>query len=95
MIGHSKPQVIDYEARTKGNVLLQFRGLTKHIPFIAEVNEDRHDSFTPCTNFPIILEKEARAMNFDYFLVFPWYFKTGVLEQETSLWQKARSLFAC
>ena len=66
-----------------GNVLLQFCGLTtKHIPCIAEVNEDKYGAFTPGTNIPIISEKEARAMNPDYFLVLPWHFKTGILERE-------------
>ena len=76
-------KIIGYGASTKGNVLLQFCGLTtKHIPFIAEVNEDKYGSFTPGTNIPIISEKEARAMNPDYFLVLPWHFKTGILERE-------------
>lgn len=76
-------KIIGYGASTKGNVLLQFCKLTtKHIPFIAEVNEDKYGSFTPGTNIPIISEKEARAMNPDYFLVLPWHFKNGILERE-------------
>ena len=76
-------KIIGYGASTKGNVLLQFCGLTtKHIPCIAEVNEDKYGSFTPGTNIPIISEKEARAMRPDYFLVLPWHFKTGILERE-------------
>ena len=76
-------KIIGYGASTKGNVLLQFCGLTtKHIPYIAEVNEDKIGAFTPGTNIPIISEKEARAMNPDYFLVLPWHFKTGILERE-------------
>lgn len=76
-------KIIGYGASTKGNVLLQFCGLTtKHIPFIAEVNEDKYGSFTPGTNIPIISEKEAREMKPDYFLVLPWHFKTGILERE-------------
>jgi hypothetical protein len=76
-------KIIGYGASTKGNVLLQFCGLTaKQIPFIAEVNEDKYGSFTPGTNIPIISEKEARAMKPDYFLVLPWHFKTGILERE-------------
>lgn len=76
-------KIIGYGASTKGNVLLQFCGLnSKHIPFIAEVNEDKFGSFTPGTNIPIISEKEARAMKPDYFLVLPWHFKNGILERE-------------
>lgn len=76
-------KIIGYGASTKGNVLLQFCELTtKHIPYIAEVNEDKYGAFTPGTNIPIISEKEAHAMNPDYFLVLPWHFKTEILERE-------------
>jgi len=76
-------KIIGYGASTKGNVLLQFCGLTKQqIPFIAEVNEEKFGCFTPGTNIPIISEKEARAMNPDYFFVLPWHFKSNILDRE-------------
>ena len=76
-------KIIGYGASTKGNVLLQFCGITpEHIPYIAEVNEDKFGSYTPGTLIPIISEKEARAMNPDYFLVLPWHFKHTILERE-------------
>lgn len=75
--------IIGYGASTKGNVLLQFCGLTsEHILFIAEVNEDKFGSFTPGTHIPIIPEAEAKKMNPDYFLVFPWHFKDNILARE-------------
>jgi hypothetical protein len=76
-------KIFGYGASTKGNVLLQFCGLTnKHIPYIAEVNEEKFGSFTPGTNIPIISEKEARAMKPDYFFVLPWHFKNNILDRE-------------
>ncbi len=76
-------KIIGYGASTKGNVLLQFCGLTtKHIPYIAEVNQEKFGSFTPGTNIPIISEKEAKAMKPDYFFVLPWHFKSNILERE-------------
>lgn len=76
-------KIFGYGASTKGNVLLQFCGLTtKQIPFIAEVNETKFGSFTPGTHIPIISEKEAHAMKPDYFLVLPWHFKNSILERE-------------
>lgn len=76
-------KIIGYGASTKGNVLLQFCGLTTmHVSCIAEINEDKFGSCTPGTNIPIVAESEARAMKPDYFLVFPWHFKTGILERE-------------
>lgn len=76
-------KIFGYGASTKGNVLLQFCGLTeKEIPFIAEVNEEKFGSFTPGTKIPIISEKEAKDMEPDYFLVLPWHFKDNILSRE-------------
>jgi hypothetical protein len=76
-------KIFGYGASTKGNVLLQFCGLTTNeIPYIAEVNEEKFGSFTPGTKIPIISEKEAKAMKPDYFLVLPWHFKENILNRE-------------
>jgi len=82
IVGDGK-KVFGYGASTKGNVLLQFCGLTsQHLPCIADVNEQKFGSFTPGTHIPIISEKEAHAMKPDYFLVLPWHFKHTILERE-------------
>jgi hypothetical protein len=76
-------KIIGYGASTKGNVLLQFCGITsKQIPYIAEVNQEKFGSYTPGTLIPIISEEEAKKMNPDYFLVLPWHFKDSILERE-------------
>jgi len=76
-------KIIGYGASTKGNVLLQFCGLTtEHIPYIAEVNEEKFGCFTPGTNIPIISEAEAKMMDPDYFFVLPWHFKDSILKRE-------------
>jgi len=81
--------IFGYGASTKGNVLLQFCGLTnKHIKYIADVNKDKFGCFTPGTLIPIISEEEAKAMNPDYFLVFPWHFKYNILEREQEFMKK-------
>lgn len=75
--------VFGYGASTKGNVLLQFCGFTeREIPFIAEINEEKFESFTPGSHIPIISEKDAKKMFPDYFLVLPWHFKHSILERE-------------
>jgi len=82
-------KIIGYGASTKGNVLLQFCGLTsKEIPFIAEVNEDKFDCYTPGTNIPIISEEEARKMNPDYLFVLPWHFKNSIIQREQNYLNK-------
>lgn len=76
-------KVLGYGASTKGNVVLQFCGLTaKDIPAIAEVNPEKFNCVTPGTHIPIVSESEAHAMNPDYFLILPWHFKEGILRRE-------------
>ena len=76
-------KIIGYGASTKGNVLLQFCGITpQHIPYVAEVNEEKFGAYTPGTNIPIISEEEAKRMKPDYFLVLPWHFKDSILRRE-------------
>lgn len=76
-------KIFAYGASTKGNVLLQYCGLTnKEISFVAEVNEDKFGSFTPGTHIPIISEKQAKELKPDYFLVLPWHFKDNILQRE-------------
>jgi hypothetical protein len=75
--------VLGYGASTKGNVTLQFCGVTAaEMPAIAEVNPEKYGRVTPGTRIPIISEAEARAMKPDYFLVLPWHFKEGILQRE-------------
>ena len=86
-------KVFGYGASTKGNVLLQFCNFTtEQIPYIAEVNEQKFGSFTPGTHIPIISEKEAKALNPDYFLVLPWHFKHSILEREQSFLEQGGKL---
>ena len=63
-------------ASTKGNVLLQYCGLTEQdIAFIGEVNPDKFGCFTPGTLIPIIPEEELFARKPDYTIVLPWHFR--------------------
>jgi C-methyltransferase-like protein len=76
-------RVLGYGASTKGNVVLQFCGITSaEVQAIAEVNPDKFGAYTPGTHIPIISEAEARAMKPDYFLVVPWHFKEGIIQRE-------------
>ena len=76
-------RIVGYGASTKGNVVLQFCGITeKEVCAIAEVNPDKFGAYTPGTRIPIISEAEARAMKPDYFLVLPWHFKDGIIKRE-------------
>ncbi len=75
--------VLGYGASTKGNVILQYCGLTpRELPFIAEVNKDKFGCYCPGTLIPIISEADAHAMNPGYFLVLPWHFRSNLIARE-------------
>ncbi len=77
--------VLGYGASTKGNVILQFCGLTAAtIPCIAEVNPDKFGRFTPGTGIPIVSEAEAHALKPEYFLVMPWHFRENLIQRESA-----------
>ena len=72
-----------YGASTKGNVILQFCGITnEHIDYIAEVNPEKFNKITPGTNIKIISETESRRHKPDYYLVLPWHFKNFIIQKE-------------
>jgi hypothetical protein len=76
-------KVVGYGASTKGNVLLQFCGLTEQdISCIAEINSDKFGSFTPGTLIPILSESDVKAMKPDYMLVLPWHFRDSIVRRE-------------
>ena len=80
-----KKTIVGYGASTKGNVLLQFCGITPDmLPCIAEINEDKFGCVTPGTWIPIVPEKEARMMDPDAFLALPWHFRESILKREAA-----------
>lgn len=63
-------------ASTKGNVLLQYCGITtKEIKLVGEVNAEKFGCYTPGTWLPIIQESVLLATKPDYLLVLPWHFR--------------------
>lgn len=85
--------ILGYGASTKGNVILQFCGLTPaDIPYMAEVNKDKFGCFTPGTLIPIISEADAHAMHPDYFLVMPWHFRDNLVGREQAYLKRGGKL---
>jgi hypothetical protein len=86
-------RIVGYGASTKGNVLLQYCGITaKELPCIAEVNEDKFGSFTPGTLIPIVSEAEAKALKPDYMMVLPWHFRNETIRREAAYLQSGGKL---
>jgi hypothetical protein len=79
-------------ASTKGNVLLQYCGLTEtDVPRVGEVNAEKFGCYTPGTWIPIVPESELVQNEPDYLIVLPWHFKKFFLENRK--WKKAKLVF--
>lgn len=70
-------------ASTKGNVLLQYCGLSsEQIKYVGEVNAEKFGCYTPGTWIPIIPEDELLAKKPDFLIVLPWHFKKFFVESK-------------
>jgi NDP-4-keto-2,6-dideoxyhexose 3-C-methyltransferase len=75
--------VVGLGASTKGNVILQYCGITEsEIGAIGEVNPDKFGSFTPGSLIPILPQSELLAARPDYLFVLPWHFKSFFQQDE-------------
>jgi hypothetical protein len=75
--------VAGYGASTKGNVLLQYLGISdQDLPFILEINEDKRGRVTPGSGIPIRIEDDVDVSKIDYLVVFPWHFRDNIIEKE-------------
>ena len=72
-------------ASTKGNVLLNYSGISvEHIPLIGEVNREKWGKFTPGSGIPIVNEEEVLNKNPDYLLFLPWHFRDFAVNKYSS-----------
>jgi hypothetical protein len=70
-------------ASTKGNVLLQFCGLTSSdIKGVSEINPDKFGCVTPGSRIPIVPESDIPHNKKTYAVVLPWHFKENIIERE-------------
>lgn len=84
---------LGYGASTKGNVVLQYCGITPALlPAILEVNPDKFGCHTPGTKIPIISETDGHARHPDYLVVMPWHFKANVIQREADYLQRGGKL---
>lgn len=86
-------KILGYGASTKGNVVLQFCGITvNEMPAIADVNPNKYGHFTPGTHIPIVSEQDALKMKPDYYLVLPWHFKDNIIKREAAFLENGGKL---
>jgi len=80
---HAGRKIFGYGASTKGNVIIQYCGLTEaELLLIAEKYAPKFGHVTPGSRIPIVSEAEARARRPDGFLVLPWYYREEIVERE-------------
>jgi NDP-4-keto-2,6-dideoxyhexose 3-C-methyltransferase len=73
----SNRTVVGLGASTKGNVILQYCGVTElDLRSIGEVNPDKFGSFTPGSLLPICPEQDLLDSKPDYVLILPWHFRS-------------------
>src|ERR1700730_10742815 len=78
-----KKTVAALGASTKGNVLLQYCGLTaKEVAFVGEANSEKFGCYTPGTEIPIISEQALLSKRPDYLIVLPWHFRQFFVENK-------------
>lgn len=75
--------VLGYGASTKGATIMQTSGITADLmPAIADRNPAKWGTVTSGTRIPVISEDEARAMQPDFFVVFPYHFIDAFIDRE-------------
>jgi NDP-4-keto-2,6-dideoxyhexose 3-C-methyltransferase len=85
--------VFGYGASTKGNVVLQYCGVSpQEMPVIAEKYPWKFGLVTPGSHIPIISEEEARVRNPDYFFVLPWHFRDEIVARERPYMERGGAL---
>lgn len=72
-----------YGASTKGNVILQYFGITSDLcPYAAERSPEKYGKYTIGSWIPIVSEDDSKKLNPDYYLVLPWAFFDEMYKRE-------------
>jgi len=88
-----KKKIYGYGASTKGNIILNYCGITnKEIPYICDANSYKYEKYTPGSNIKIVSKAFARKKNPKYFLVLIWSFRNEVIKQEKNFIEKGGKL---
>lgn len=86
--------VVGLGASTKGNVLLQYFGITKDIlPVISDRYAEKVGLRTLGTDIRVVSEEEARDMHPSAMLVLIWFFKDELLKREKTYLDAGGKLF--
>ncbi len=83
LVNQNKNDVIGYGASTKGNVILNYCGITnKNLSYICDANPSKEGKFTPGSQIKIISKSRMRNLKPKYLIVLIWSFRSEVIKQE-------------
>lgn len=78
-------RAVGYGASTKGNVVLQYCGMTPDdLLCVAEINPEKFGCFCPGSRIPIVPQDKALEMDPDVLLVLPWHLRDDIIAREQS-----------
>ncbi len=76
-------RVYGYGASTKGNIVLNYCGVTKHdLIAVGDRNPEKDGLTTPGTRIPIISHEKLRKERADYLFVQIWFLRKEVIQDE-------------
>lgn len=81
-IKKEKKTVVGYGACAKGNVMLNYCGITKDLlPAIVDSTPYKQGTFSPGNHIPVFAEEELENMKPDYVLILAWNFAEAILKK--------------
>jgi len=84
LIRASGKKLYGYGASTKGNIIMNYCGLTNDdIIGIGDRNPEKDGLVTPGTRIPIMAHDKLRQKNADYLFVFIWHLRKEVIQDES------------
>jgi NDP-4-keto-2,6-dideoxyhexose 3-C-methyltransferase len=86
MMNAAGKKVYGYGASTKGNIVLNYCGLSAaDLVAIGDRNPEKDGLVTPGTRIPIISHEKLRKLNPGYLFVLIWHFRKEVMRDEIAL----------
>lgn len=93
MIKINGKKVLGYGASTKGNILLHYCNITREdIPFIGDLNTEKHSRLTPGKRIPIKSHEFIKSLSPDYLFIFIWHFRKEIINLELEYLRKGGKL---
>lgn len=89
----SGKKVYGYGASTKGNIVLNYCGITpQDLIAISDLEPQKDGSVTPGARIPIVSHEKLREAHPDYALVLAWHYRPEIIQNEINYLEKGGKL---